>query len=68
MKLILHLSIECANSNIRLVGGGELSSRGRIETCENNTWTAVVSPDSLNYTAASVVCSSLGYSPYGMNY
>lgn len=56
---------ECRDDNIRLIDG-DILSRGRVETCFNNTW-AVVCRDPLTNEEAAEVCSSLGYSRHGNN-
>ena len=51
------------NSTVRLKDGGD--NYGRVEVCVNNIWGTICS-DFWDYVDASVVCSQLGYSPYGM--
>ena len=53
----------CENGTIRLKGGG--STYGRVEVCVNKIWGTICS-DFWDYEDASVACSQLGYSPYGM--
>ena len=51
------------NGTVRLENGG--NNYGRVEVCVNNIWGTICS-DFWDYVDASVVCSQLGYSPYGM--
>ena len=55
----------CEDGTVRLQGG--TSSNGRVELCINGTWGTVCS-DFWDNHDASVVCSQLGYSPYGGYY
>ena len=54
----------CQNGTIRLSGGG--STYGRVEVCVNETWSTICS-DLWDYEDASVACSQLGHSPYGIS-
>ena len=51
------------SENIRLVDG-DSPTRGRVEICINNTFAVQCQPP-LGNTAASDICTQLGYSPYG---
>ena len=55
---------KCENGDIRLSGGTSVSN-GRVEVCVNEGWGTICS-DYWDNNDASVVCSQLGYSPYGM--
>ena len=55
----------CEDGTIRLQGGTQ--TEGRLEVCVNGTWGTVCS-DFWDNADASVVCSQLGYSRYGMLY
>ena len=58
-----HSLVYCTNGAIRLGNGAIL--KGRVEVCIDETWHKICAN---HWTAqeASVVCSQLGYSPYGM--
>ena len=45
--------------------GGVKESEGRVEVCRGGSWGTICS-DFWDNEDASVVCSELGYSPYGM--
>ena len=51
----------CIHGDIRLVGTGTSSSRGRVEVCVNSQWGTVCS-DLWNTVDAQVTCRQLGYS------
>ena len=51
----------CTHGDIRLVGTGTSSSRGRVEVCVNNRW-GTVCDDSWSTIDARVACRQLGYS------
>ena len=57
----------CVNGTIRLVE--KVSEKeGAVEICINNLWhTLLVSKDLNGLQEASVICSQLGYSPFGKN-
>ena len=61
--LLLFCIAPCVNGTVRLENGG--NNYGRVEVCVNNIWGTICS-DFWDYVDASVVCSQLGYSPYGM--
>ena len=54
----------CTHGNIRLVGTGTSSTRGRVEVCVNNRW-GTVCDDSWSTFDARVACRQLGYSDIG---
>ena len=62
LLITLHL-VPCINGTVRL--GNKAILKGRVEYCLNNTWTTICTH---HWTAqeATVVCSQLGYSPYGI--
>ena len=53
----------CTNGDIRL--GDRAMLRGRVEVCINGTW-GTICDHHWTQQEASVVCSHLGYSPYGI--
>ena len=61
----MFIIVPCNNSDVRLSGSGSGNSYGRVEVCVNGVWTTICS-DFFDYEDASVVCSQLGYSPYGI--
>ena len=66
-SLYLNLFLGCSaneSENVRLVDGGGFLTRGRVEVCINNTFAVQCQPP-LDNTAASDLCTQLGYSPYG---
>lgn len=54
---------KCVNGTVRLKGGD--FTYGRVEVCINGLWGTVCS-DYWDYKDASVVCSQLGFSPFGI--
>ena len=54
----------CSEKQIRLRGDGRYDDFGRVEVCINGTW-GTICDDYWDNNDASVVCSELGYSPYG---
>ena len=63
LLLIIFYLVPCINGTVRLSDNTVL--KGRVEYCLNNTWTTICIH---HWTAqeATVVCSQLGYSPYGI--
>ena len=53
----------CTHGDIRL--GDDAVLRGRVEVCINGTWGTICNHH-WTQKEASVVCSHLGYSPYGI--
>ena len=53
----------CQNGTVRLHGSG-YSTMGRVEVCVNGEW-GTICRDSFDDNDARVMCSQLGYSPYG---
>lgn len=53
----------CDNGTVRLAQGPK-ASVGRVEVCVEGTWRTVCS-EFMSNADASVICKSLGYSPYG---
>ena len=64
MLLSFHIA-PCTDGDIRLGDGAVL--RGRVEVCINGTW-GTICDHHWTQQEASVVCSHLGYSPYGIKY
>ena len=62
LSLSLHIA-SCTNGDIRLGDGAVL--RGRVEVCINGTWSTICDHH-WTQQEASVICSHLGYSPYGI--
>lgn len=62
---MLHSSLApCQDGSVRLSSGS--SDRvGRVEVCLNSTW-GTVCASGWDNNDASVLCKSLGYSPYGI--
>ena len=54
----------CTSGSVRLVGTGsnQASGYGRVEMCYNNTWGTICGDYGWGYSAASVVCTQLGFS------
>ena len=60
--ILTHIA-PCTDGDIRLGDGAVL--RGRVEVCINGTW-GTICDHHWTQQEASVVCSHLGYSPYGI--
>ena len=60
---IANLTAVCTNGSIRLGNGAEL--RGRVEVCYNGSWVTICS-HKWTMQEATVICSQLGYSRYGI--
>ena len=60
-------SASCTNGQVELYSGYS-NRHGNIRICVNGTWYKVCGYGNsvLDDNLASVVCSDLGYSPYGM--
>lgn len=54
----------CNHGDVRLRGDDHYVSMGRVEVCMDSVWTTVCDRY-WTHTEASVVCTQLGYSPYG---
>ena len=54
----------CSNGEVRLIGPSSAFA-GRVEICIGSMWTTLCG-DFWDSQDASVLCSQLGYSPYGM--
>ena len=65
LSFIYTLIVPCTNGDIRL--GDDAVLRGRVEVCINGTW-GTICDHHWTQQEASVVCSHLGYSPYGIMY
>ena len=66
-NVVLNIHVApCTERNIELYGGPS-SRHGNIRVCINGSWVKVCGYGQtvLDNSLASVVCSSLGYSPYG---
>ena len=55
----------CSNGDIRLVGG-QRSSEGRIEMCQNRAW-GTITDDGWGVVDARVACRELGFSTIGLS-
>ena len=59
-----HTTAPCSNGDVRL-HGSPINRAGVVHVCINGTWGKVCGGEH-NPEFASIVCSQLGYSPYGM--
>ena len=66
LYLLSHITVECNNGEIRLVGG-ESSDEGRLEICYNDIWTPVC-VTYFHDEEAAVACKQLGYTHYSCTY
>ena len=65
VAVIIYSLAPCTHGDIRL--GDDAVLRGRVEVCINGTW-GTICDHHWTQQEASVVCSHLGYSPYGIKY
>ena len=63
LSVLFLFLVPCTDGVVRLGDGNTLS--GRVEVCVNGSWSTVCDHQWTD-TEAAVVCSQLGYSPYGM--
>ena len=61
--ILIYVAAVCEHGSIRLEGANS-SSTHRVVMCINGIWGTVCS-DFLDNNDASVICTQLGYSPYG---
>ena len=61
MKKAAAVYTGCNHGDIRLVGTGTSSTRGRVEVCVNNQW-GTVCDNHWGTVDAQVACRQLGYS------
>ena len=59
-----HTTVPCNNGDVRLYGSS-VDRAGVVHVCVNGTWGKVCGGEH-SPEFASIVCSQLGYSPYGM--
>ena len=65
VAVIIYSLAPCTHGDIRL--GDDAVLRGRVEVCINGTW-GTICDHHWTQQEASVACSHLGYSPYGIHY
>ena len=63
-SLIELVNASCATGDVHLVDSHRVN-RGRVEICYQGQW-GTVCDDGWSSTDARVVCSQLGYSPFGI--
>ena len=53
----------CTHGDVRLVGGGSTTNRGRVEVCVGQSWGTICrfATDNFDSNNAKVVCRQLGY-------
>ena len=66
MNYTVHVSAQCTDGQIRLVGGF-VSNEGRVEVCLDHRW-GTVCDDHWDDDDAGVVCRQLGYTLEGKCY
>ena len=59
-----YLSVPCTSGDVQLFGS-PVARAGIVRVCVNGLWDKVCGGESDPHLA-SIVCSQLGYSPYGM--
>lgn len=68
--IIIHQSLclpaleKCQHGDIKLEGGSNYATIGRVDVCVNGVWGSICW-SSFDNNDASVICTQLGYSRYG---